>query len=119
MTYFGLSRFDGRRWRTFRRADTGLPGDFINHVAARGRAAYLGTDEGFGVTDGELAVSYRRTEEGRTEVLVHRGGRQTERRLLDTAPGDNYVLWTAPGDGEVWLATGRGLSRGWAEEGRR
>jgi ligand-binding sensor domain-containing protein len=113
-TYFGLSRYDGRRWRTFRRDDTGIPGDFINHVAARGRVAFLGTDEGFGVLDGETAVSYRRTDSGRAEVLVHREGVEVERRLLDTAPGDNYILWTAPGDGEVWLATGRGLSRGWA-----
>ena len=28
-------------------------------------------------------------------------GQVIDRRLLETAPGDNYVLWTAPGDGEV------------------
>jgi ligand-binding sensor domain-containing protein len=113
-TYFGLSRYDGRRWRTFRKDDTGLPGDFINHVAARGRLAFLGTDEGFGVLDGEIAVTYKAAEGGGSDVTVYRDGQLIEERRLPTAPGDNYVLWTHPGENEVWIATGHGLSRGLA-----
>jgi ligand-binding sensor domain-containing protein len=116
-TYFGLSRYDGKRWRTFRKADTGLPGDFINHVAARGRTAFLGTDEGFGVLDGETAVTYQATEGGGCEVTVHRDGELVEVRRLPTGPGDNYILWTQPGDGEVWIATAHGLSRGISSAG--
>ncbi len=116
-TYFGLSRYDGRRWRTFRKADTGLPGDFINHVAARGRTAFLGTDEGFGVLDGEIAVSYKATEGGGTDVTVYRNGELVESQHLSSGPGDNYVLWTHPGENEVWIATGHGLSRGVAATG--
>ncbi len=111
-TYFGLSRYDGRRWRTFRRADTGLPGDFINHVAARGQTAYLGTDEGFGVFDGTTAVTYRNREGGGCDVTVFRDGELVEERRLATCTGDDYVLWTQPGDGEVWIATAQGLSHG-------
>jgi ligand-binding sensor domain-containing protein len=115
-TYFGLSRYDGRRWRTFRKDDTGLPGDFINHVAARGRKAFLGTDEGFGVLDGETAVTYKATENGGSEVTVYRDGELVETRHLATGPGDNYVLWTDPREDEVWIATASGLSRGIARE---
>ncbi len=111
-TYFGLSRYDGRRWRTFRKDDTGLPGDFINHVAARGRLAFLGTDEGFGVLDGETAVTYKATGDGGCDVTVHRDGELIEERRLPTAPGDNYVLWTHPEEDQVWIATASGLSRG-------
>lgn len=113
-TYFGLSRYDGRTWRTFRREDTGLPGDFINHVAASGRVAFLGTDEGFGTTDGTTATSVRRLDDGRGELIVYRDGVEIARRVLDSAPADNYVLWSAPVDGEVWLGTGRGLTRAWS-----
>ena len=115
-TYFGLSRYDGRQWRTFRREDTGLPGNFINHVSTRGHQAFLGTDEGFGITDGDTAVTYRRLEDGRAEMLVYQDGVQTNRQILATAPADNYILWTAPGDREVWLATGKGLTRAVASE---
>lgn len=115
-TYFGLSRYDGRRWRTFRRDDTGIPGDFINHVAARGRTAFLGTDEGFGVLDGETAVTYKATEDGGCDVTVYRDGELIEERHLPTGPGDNYVLWTDPDEEQVWIATAHGLSRGIARE---
>ncbi len=111
-TYFGLSRYDGRRWRTYRKEDSGLPGNFINHVSARGRIAFVGSDEGFGVTDGETFVSYQRDDGGGCEVTTHRDGASVERQTLATAPADNYVLWTLARDGEVWLATGRGLSHG-------
>lgn len=113
-TYFGLSRYDGRRWRTYRKEDSGLPGNFINHVSARGRTAFIGSDEGFGVTDGETFAAYKRDAGGRCEVTIHRGGALVERRTLATAPADNYVLWTLAGDGDVWLGTGRGLSHGTA-----
>ena len=111
-TYFGLSRYDGRRWRTFRKSDTGLPGDFINHVAARGRKAFLGTDEGFGALDGETAVAYKATGDGGCDVTVHRDGELIDSYHLPTGPGDNYVLWTQPNEDEVWIATASGLSRG-------
>ena len=111
-TYFGLSRYDGRRWRTFRKSDTGLPGDFINHVAARGRKAFLGTDEGFGALDGETAVAYKATDDGGCDVTVHRDGELIDSYHLPTGPGDNYVLWTDPHEDEVWIATASGLSRG-------
>lgn len=111
-TYFGLSRYDGRRWRTYRKEDSGLPGNFLNHVSARGRIAFLGSDEGFGVTDGETFVSYKRDAGGGCEVTTHRGGALVDQKRLATAPADNYVLWTLARDDDVWLGTGRGLSHG-------
>ena len=113
-TYFGLSRFDGRRWTTYRKKDSGIPGDFINHVAARGHTAFLGTDEGFGVFDGTTSVAYKRQDDGRCEVTIQRNGEEPETKTLDSGPADNYVLWSEPGDNDVWVATGKGLSHGYA-----
>ncbi len=114
-TYFGLSRYDGRRWRTYLEHDTGLPGNFLNHVWARGHTAWLASDQGFGVFDGDTCVTYRRNDAGRCDVLVWKDGREIERWSLSTAPPDNYILWVQGGESEVWLATGRGLCHGLAE----
>lgn len=111
-TYFGLSRYDGRRWRSYLAEDSGLPGNFLNHVWARGHTAWLSSDQGFGVFDGTTCASYFRTEEGGCEVRVWRDGAEVERRALATAPADNYILWAQGGAAEVWLGTGRGLSHG-------
>jgi ligand-binding sensor domain-containing protein len=115
-TYFGLSRYDGRRWTSYTAADAGLPGDFISHVASRGGTAWLSTDQGLGVFDGETCVSYRRLPDGRCDVRVQRGGAEAERRTLATAPADDYVLWAQGGERDVWIATGRGLSHGIAAD---
>lgn len=111
-TYFGLSRYDGRQWRSYLAKDTGLPGDFLNHVASRGHTAFLASDQGLGVFDGETCVSYRRTETGSCDVRVWRNGKEVEQRTLSTAPADNYILWAQGGLDDIWIATGRGLSHG-------
>jgi ligand-binding sensor domain-containing protein len=116
-TYFGLSRFDGRRWRTFVAADTGFPGDFLVHAAALGRTVWLSTDRGFAVFDGRTCVSYRRDAEGACDVRTVVEGRETSRRTLATAPADDYALWTQGGMRDVWIATARGLSHGVAGPG--
>ncbi len=115
-TYFGLSRYDGRRWRTYLAKDTGLPGNFINHVTAHGRTAWLSTDQGLGVFDGETCITYRRRPDGRCDMLTWRGGRQVEAATLPTAPSHNYILWADVGPKGVWLATGKGLSHGFAAD---
>ena len=45
-------------------------------------------------------------------MTTYRDGELVEVQQLPTGPGDNYILWTHPGDGEVWIATAHGLSRG-------
>ncbi len=118
-TYFGLSRYDGRRWRSYLQEDTGLPGDFINHVTARGHTAWLSTDQGLGVFDGSTCVTYRRRDDGACDVLVTRDGKLAEQRTLSTAPAHNYILWAYAGPRDVWLATGKGLTHGIAPASER
>jgi len=108
-TYFGLSRYDGRRWDTYVAADTGLPGDFIHHVHARGHTAWISTDQGFGVFDGETSVSYRRREDGQCDLSIWKNGKEVEQRVLPTSPASNYVLWAQGGERDAWLATAGGL----------
>jgi len=119
-TYFGLSRYDGRRWQTYVAADTGLPGDFIAQVHARGHTVWLATDQGLGVFDGTTCVTYRRSEnesgeDSGGEEIVWEDGAEVSRRHLATGPPDDYLLWVQGGDRDVWFATAKGLCHGMAE----
>jgi ligand-binding sensor domain-containing protein len=114
-TYFGLARFDGRRWNSYTADDTGLPGDFLNHIGSRGHTVWLASDRGLGVFDGTECVSYVRRDDGKCDVTVWRDGSEVERSTLPTAPADNYVLWAQGGETDVWIATARGLSHGIAD----
>jgi len=114
-SYFGLARYDGRRWRSYSLADTGMPSDFISQVSSRGQTVWIASDQGLGVFDGETCVCYVRREDGGCDVSVRRDGVEVEKRSLATAPADNYLLWTQGGESDVWIATGRGLSHGIAD----
>ncbi len=117
-TYFGMARYDGRHWRSFTKADTGLPGDFVAHIASRGEACWIGSDEGFGVLRGDTCVSYSRQDDGTCTVRIETVGEPTETRTLATAPADDYVLWIHPRESDVWIATGHGLTHGTITERR-
>lgn len=110
-TYFGVSRYDGRRWKTFTAAE-GMPGDFVTHVAPRGATAWFSTDQGLGLVNGDRVVSYRRQADGTCAVRTSDAGKETSVETLATAPGDDSIAWTFPRDGDVWIATGHGLSHG-------
>ncbi len=110
-TYFGLSRYDGNRWRTFVKDRTPLVSNFISTVAATGRNAWLGTDQGLAVTDGDTWATYRKAKGGGGMVTIARPGAPVETRRMSSALPDEFVLGISPGDGEVWLATSHGLAR--------
>ena len=57
-TYFGLARYDGSRWRTWQDSKTPLVSNFINFIWARGHTAWIGTDRGVSVTDGDTWADY-------------------------------------------------------------
>lgn len=114
-TYFGLSRYDGRRWQTYVAKDTGIPGDFIAHVHALGRTVFIASDEGLGVFDGTTCVTYRHAPKGGADVIVWKDGVEVERAALATGPPDDYLLWVQGGEAEVWFATARGLCHGMTE----
>jgi len=96
-TYFGLSRYDGRRWQTFHEGTSGLASDFINFAHADGDVVYLGTDNGLSVYDGNTWRTYTSRADGRG--IAH-----------------NYVLGVDTTADGVWVATAQGVSYGRFEE---
>jgi len=110
-TYFGLSRYDGRHWQTYTKADSGLASDFINFVRAEGAVAWLCTDDGLSATDGARWVTYRRTDRGRTVVTTGPPANR-EQTLSGAGLAHNFILGVDWRSDELWVATARGVSRG-------
>jgi ligand-binding sensor domain-containing protein len=111
-TYFGLSRYDGSRWKSWLADKTPLVSNFVNFVAAKGRNAWICTDKGLVTTDGSTWATYGRDAKGGGVLTLSREGRDAETHHMSTALPNDFVLGASVGDGEIWIATSHGLSRG-------
>ncbi len=112
-TYFGLSTYDGRRWKNFMEHDSPLISNFINFVDTKASLGWIATDNGLNATDRRDWWTYRRDEKtGRGEVLWTPQGGAVERFTTDTIFPHNYILGISFQDDEIWLATEKGAARG-------
>lgn len=111
-TYFGMSRYDGSRWRTWQEKKSPLLSNFVNFIWARGQAAWVGTDRGVSVTDGNVWVNYRTSEQGKGLIEISRPGQPVETRTLSTSLPNDFVLGIWTDDKEAWFATSDGLGHG-------
>ena len=109
-SYFGMSRYDGSRWRTWQEKKSPLLSNFLNFIWARGRVAWVGTDRGVSVTDGDTWVNYHTSDKGEGLVEIARPGRPAETRTMPTHLANDFVLGVWAGDREAWFATADGLS---------
>ncbi len=111
-TYFGLSRYDGVRWKGYFDHDSGLASNFINFIKASGKHVFIATDKGLSCTDGENWVTYTKNKNdvnGRAIILK---GASKKEIALTPSISHNYVLGVDLKDDMIWIATSEGLSRG-------
>ena len=111
-TYFGLSRYDGTRWKGYFDHDSGLASNFINFVKASGKYVFICTDRGLSTTDGENWVTYIRNDQnlnGKAKLLQNGSASEVK---LSPSLSHNYVLGVDLKDDQIWVATSKGLSRG-------
>jgi ligand-binding sensor domain-containing protein len=113
-TYFGVSRYNGRKWKNFLDKDSGLPSNFTNQVKALdGRRAWFATDKGLAYFDGENWAVYRPAlDTHKPEMLVRDAAGNLTTLETDTAPAHNYVFAVDFQDDDIWVATAKGLSHG-------
>ncbi|MBT6150036.1 MAG: hypothetical protein HOH74_31640, partial [Gemmatimonadetes bacterium] len=118
-TYFGLSSYDGRRWRGYMDHDSGLASNFINFVKARQRVAWVCTDKGLSVVDYDtnLWITYAPVGEptdykGPWEARLSNDGEAVRSVSLTQGLANNFVLGVDFQEDEVWVATAAGLSHG-------
>jgi len=113
-TYFGDSRYDGRRWHNFLTKDSGLPSNFTNVVkGVDANSAWFGTDKGLAYYDGVNWAVYRPSlTSGKPEMTVRdKNGNLTPVEVA-TAPAHNYILGIDFQGSDIWVATAKGLSHG-------
>jgi ligand-binding sensor domain-containing protein len=114
-TYFGLSRYDGRRWMSFNQEDSGLAGDFINFLRARDEAVWIATDQGLSRFDSETWHTWRRPESGSGWQLRITGpDGKPKSRSLRQGPASDTIYGIDLDPSGIWLATAGGLSHGLA-----
>jgi ligand-binding sensor domain-containing protein len=111
-TYFGLSRYDGKFWKTWVQDKSPLPSNFVNFAWPLGRACWIGHDRGASLTDGVNWINYLIDSQGRGVVEIHRPGKPVEKRTMSTALVNDFVLGIWGDQTEVWFATSNGLSHG-------
>jgi ligand-binding sensor domain-containing protein len=113
-TYFGASRYDGRKWRNFLEKDSGLPSNFLNQVkAVDGQRAWFSTDKGVAFLDVDRWIVYRPSmETGRPEVVIRDAAGKITREPAESAPAHHYTFGVDFQGGDLWVATAKGLSHG-------
>ena len=115
-TYFGLSLYDGTRWKGYFDDTSGLASNFINFVRAAGPVGFLCTDRGLSAFDGRLWRTYTRLADGRGQIVVHdEAGTELRRLATKTALNHNFVLGVDVQGDTLWVATERGVARGTPE----
>jgi ligand-binding sensor domain-containing protein len=112
-TYFGVSRYDGRRWRSWNSTDSGLAGDFINFVHARDGAVWIATDQGLSRFDMNTWHTWRLDDQGRHELRITGPDGKHQSRIMPTGLASNTIYGIAIGaNGDLWVATAQGLCHG-------
>lgn len=111
-TYFGLSRYDGVRWKGYFDHDSGLVSNFINFVKADGPIAFICTDKGLSTTDGKNWVTYTKNETSMNgKAIITNGDKKTELPMIPSI-SHNFVIGVDIKDDVIWIATSKGVSRG-------
>jgi len=111
-TYFGMSRYDGTRWKGYFDHDSGLASNFINFTKAQGKAVWLCTDNGLSNFNGETWITYRPAANSKKgEVIITEG--ENKKTLITNESISNNFLWGMDyQDDIIWVASAKGLSRG-------
>ncbi len=112
-TYFGLSSYDGRKWRNFMDHDSPLISNFINFIKTNGRYCWIGTDDGLNATDRDNWWRYRvGPEAGKGVVSWHPQEGTEEQFTTETIFPHNFILGICFQGDDIWVATEKGLGRG-------
>jgi len=112
-TYFGLSRYAGRRWQSYNQEDSGLASDFINFLTVEGDAVWIATDQGLSRFDSQTWHTWRQRDDDSGVELVVTGPEGVQRSTpLATGPSSDMIYGIDFEQGDIWLATAAGLSHG-------
>ncbi len=109
-TYFGMSRYDGLHWKGYFDHDSGLASNFINFLKAKGDVVFLCTDEGLSSFNSKAWITYKRTDQGGSNIF-YKDGKSTTKPTA-TGIAHNFTIGVDFQGDNIWVATSYGLSRG-------
>lgn len=111
-TYFGMSRYDGTRWKGYFDHDSGLASNFINFTKAQGGAVWLCTDNGLSNFNGETWITYRPVENSKKgEVIITQG--ENKKTIITNSTISHNFIWSMDfQDDIIWIASAKGLTKG-------
>ena len=111
-TYFGLSRYDGTRWKGYFDHDSGLPSNFINFVRAEGKVVFICCDNGLSTTDGTTWVTYKKNDNDVNGKIIITKGTDKKEMPLTPSISHNFTIGVDAQDNMLWVATSKGVCRG-------
>ena len=111
-TYFGMSRYDGARWKGYFDHDSGLASNFINFTKAQGEAVWVCTDNGLSNFNGEMWITYRPVAEGKKGEVIITKGENKKTIITNSTISHNFIWGMDLQDDIVWIASAKGLSKG-------
>lgn len=119
-SYFGLSVYDGRRWRTYMDHDSPLASNFINFVTTHGEVGWMATDNGLSASDRDNWWTYRRDPDTGAGIAIWTPANgPAERFTTETIFPHNYLLGVSFQGDDIWVATEKGVARGTRGQVRR
>jgi ligand-binding sensor domain-containing protein len=111
-TYFGMSRYDGARWKGFFDHDSGLASNFINFTKAQGSAVWLCTDNGLSNFNGKTWITYRPVPNSKKGEVIITEGDNKKTLITNESISNNFIWGMDYQDDVVWVASAKGLSKG-------
>ena len=111
-TYFGLSRYDGTKWKGYFDHDSGLASNFINFIRAEGPVVFVCSDNGLSSTDGKTWVTYKKNDNSKDGMAIITNGSDKKEVRLSPSISHNFIIGVDAEDDVLWVATSSGVSRG-------
>ena len=111
-TYFGMSRYDGARWKGYFDHDSGLASNFINFTKAQGEAVWVCTDNGLSNFNGEMWITYRPVAESKKGEVIITKGENKKTIITNSTISHNFIWGMDVQDDIIWIASAKGLSKG-------
>lgn len=116
-SYFGVCRYDGRKWRAFYNLDSGNPSDFNNNLRARSaNEAWFATDKGLGaIMDASTNtwVTYTRDPKSNTgKAIVSRDKTVLKTVEMGLNLPHNFIIAIDADPTDVFIGTAKGLAWG-------
>lgn len=111
-TYFGMSSYDGKDWKGYFDHDSGLASNFINFIRAKGRVAFVCSDNGLSTTDGTTWVTYKKNDGSNNGKAIITNGKDKTEVPLTPSISHNFIIGVDANEKEVWVATSDGVCRG-------